>query len=125
MQYSYAYTLLGSLFYVLQHALFYLRFGYVNTNVQWIDAALVLAGILATAFFLFVLNNTLHKGARIALWVVFVLLGIPLVVVGSIMGGLLGPAGIVLWGVLPLMLVLGLARGLSHAIWGDVVIRQK
>lgn len=72
---------------------------------------LPLVGVLSFLLAFKVLNSAKTTFARVLYWAVFIFLGIPLSLIGSVGGGLLGPIGSIVFGVVPVFVVLYLAKG--------------
>ncbi|WP_419909528.1 hypothetical protein [Hoeflea sp.] len=94
--------LAGPAVYAVQMLVFLLRFG-------WIDAGTVLQGLifvpagwlmaLPVAFFL---SQLPVRSQRLWLWG-FSAVALPVSLAGMVMGGLLGPLGVIAYGVLPML----------------------
>jgi len=117
MNYSYAYALLGLLYYPLQQFWFYSRFGRFNTIASSADLLFPITGVLSFVFLVFLLNKTPNKHARTTLWIIFLFIGVPLSLIGSMSGGLLGTVGVFSFGLVPTALVLLLAYGIAKLLW--------
>ena len=119
MKYSPLYAvLLGLLYYPLQQLIFFWRFGRFNTIFSVNDLLLPLVGIFAFLLLFSFLKRTEQKNGRMLLWILFILLAIPLSLIGSVGGGLLGPLGIVIFGLVPVLIVLAIGKGIARLVWG-------
>lgn len=110
--YPYAYSALGLLYYPVQQAIFYVRFGRLNAVVSPTDPLLALVGVLAVGTLVYFLNTAKSGMGRTLYTVVFLLLGVPVSLIGSIGGGLLGPLGAVVFGLVPVFVLLLLTKGI-------------
>lgn len=108
---------LGLLYYPLQQLIFYVRFGRFNATFHPMDLLLEVVGVLAFLMLSYTLSTTKQSSARTLLWVLFLLVAVPLSLIGSVGGGLLGPLGIVVFGLVPVLLVLLLAKGVIRVFW--------
>lgn len=116
--YPYKYgALLGLLFYPLQQLLFWFRFGRLNTQVGPGDVMFIVVGMLAMLMLFYSVNRTKKKSARCLTITLFVILGLPTALIGSLGGGLFGPIGVFLYGLIPVLVVLLLAKGIGLLVW--------
>lgn len=111
-------ALYGLYFYALQQGIYLVRFKELNTQVNMLDLYLVVVGILSVWLFMFFRSKMHSKKARIALFVAFIL-AVPIASVGALLGGLLGPIGILAYGLIPfavLMTIVFILFGKSRDI---------
>jgi len=96
-------VLYGLYFYLIFHVLFLFRFGRVNTSVNINDMFIVLVGILSVLLLMY-FGNKIEKKRKI-LFIPFVI-AVPFSYIGALGGGLLGPVGILLFGIIPFLITL-------------------
>ena len=95
--------LYGFYLYIIFHALFLFRFGRINTSVSVNDLFILLVGILSVVLLMYFGNKIGEK--RQLLFIPFVI-AVPFSYVGVLGGGLLGPVGMVLFGMIPFLITL-------------------
>jgi hypothetical protein len=106
---SYGWAALSGLFVpVLQIAIFFVRFGKLNQDASLLDYVIFfLAGTAAGLILIAFLRRSKTMAAK---WIVFVtfLLATPMALAGMLLGGLLGPVGVVLFSFLFWLIITGL-----------------
>jgi len=98
----------GLYFYVLHQLVYLIRFGSLNTNFNLLDLLLIVVGILSVLLYVYFAKESDTK-RKVALRVAFVL-AIPFASIGSLMGGLLGALGILIYGLIPFVVFLLVAH---------------
>lgn len=101
--------LFGFYFYFLQQILFFLRFGTFNQQTSSLDISLVLVGAISVWMLMYLRSKFQSPDDRRKLWAAFGLSAIAAVFT-SLMGGLLGFIGILIFGLAPFVVVLGLTN---------------
>jgi len=109
---------LAVLFYLVQHVIFFTRFGSINTQFNILDAVMVLAGFLVFRIAFCFLNRLETKSQRMWLWVAIVIM-LPVAFMGALMGGLLGWIGIILYATIPFTIVVSLTYFLVKQFLGN------
>jgi hypothetical protein len=103
---SFYWSLLAGLFTVaIQIITFYTRFGRMNTDATILDYILFfIAGTLGGLILIYFLNKQTSNGKR---WVVTIafLLATPVAMILGLMGGVLGPIGVILFPQIPWALI--------------------
>lgn len=112
---SFAWALLvGLLSIAAQVAVFYIRFGFFNTQASFANyVAFFLAGALGGSIFIYFLNREDSPRARRIVWVAF-LLASPFALLLMLAGGLLGPLGVLIAPQIPWALFIWLGTVLSQ-----------
>lgn len=96
-------VLYGFYLYLIFQTVFLFRFGRINTDVNILDLFIVLVGVLSVALFMYFGNKVGDK--RKWLFIPFVI-AVPFSYIGMLGGGLLGPVGILLYGMIPFLITL-------------------
>lgn len=105
--FSYPWAVLyGLYFYVIFQGIYFWRFGSINIDVNLLDLYVIIVGIVSV-FMLMYTAKRLSSG-RGSLFVAF-LIAIPFAYIGALGGGLLGATGILLFGLIPFGIALGIA----------------
>ena len=96
---SYAWApIYGLYLYVLFQILFLMRFGELNMSFSLLDLAIIFVGILSVVLLLYFMRKLTHK--RLLMIIPF-LIAIPFGYIGALGGGLLGAAGVLVFGLVP------------------------
>ena len=93
----------GIYMYLLFHLTYWARFGRINTSFSYMDLFIVLVGVLSVWIFIFFSKRL--KKRRMWLWAPFIL-AVPFGYLGSLGGGLIGPLGILIFGLIPFGLLI-------------------
>ncbi|MDA4847452.1 hypothetical protein [Hoeflea poritis] len=94
--------LAGPVVYAIQMLIFLFRFGRIDAETVLQGLIFVPTGWLMALPVAFVLGRLPARSQRLWLWGISAL-ALPVSLVGMIMGGLLGPLGIIAYGVLPML----------------------
>lgn len=102
---SYPFSILyGLYFYLLFHIVFVIRFGRINPAVSHLDLGIIVVGVLSSLALLFYVRK-LPEGKRLLMLIPFAI-AVPLAYLTTLMGGLLGLPGIMIFGVVPFVIAL-------------------
>lgn len=98
---------IGMLFPILQFSIFFLRFQNLNPDAAAVDYLyFFLSGLLIGLVLIYLLRHSqtqaMYRGA-----IVGFVIGVPLALLGMILGGLMGPFGIILFSISPVIFVTG------------------
>lgn len=99
---------IGLMYPVIQVLIFIVRFGGFNTDVAPLDYVLFFAaGLIGALLLILFLRRSKSKAGR---WIILTayILAAPLAVAGMVVGGLLGPVGVVLFSLMPWLLFMWL-----------------
>ena len=94
--------LAGPLVYAVQLLIVLFRFGQIDAETVLQGLIFVPTGWLMALPVVFFLSRLPERSQRLWLWG-FAALALPVSLVGMVMGGLLGPLGVVAYGVLPML----------------------
>jgi len=104
--YSYPWAILyGLYFYVLFQIVFFVQFGQFNRNLGLIDLFVVLDGILSVLLLQYLARKL---PTRRGFLIIPFLIALPFAYIGALGGGLLGAVGVVVMGMLPFIVFLGI-----------------
>jgi uncharacterized membrane protein len=107
---------IGLLFPILQVVIFFLRFQDLTPDASFSDYLFFfITGSLIGLVLIYFLRRSETRRAYNAIIVGFVI-GIPLAIIGMLLGGLMGAFGIVLFGMSPAVFVIGLAYLIGKAL---------
>jgi len=102
--FSYPWSILYGLYmYVIFHILFLVRFGRINVEVNSSDIFIVLVGIFSVVLLMYFGNKV---GDKKKLLLIPFVIAIPFSYMGALGGGLLGPIGMLVFGILPFLITL-------------------
>ena len=104
----------GLYLYILQQILFFFRFGKLNTDFNRLDFYLIVVGIASIFLYSYFVRKSESVRRKRALQIAFVI-AVPFSVFGSLMGGLLGGVGILIFGLVPFLVILLLTHLLFRA----------
>lgn len=103
---SYPWALIyGLYFYVLFQAVFFVRFGTINTAMSTLDLSIIAVGILSVLLLMFFMRKLGREGKFMLIPFV---VAIPFAYVGALGGGLLGHIGILVYGAVPFIAILSI-----------------
>jgi hypothetical protein len=98
-------VLFGFYYYLVFQFIYLLRFGSLNFSVGLLDIVLPVIGTFSVLFLVFFAKKL---PARQELLLVPFFLALPFSIIGSLLGGLLGPIGTIFLGLLPFAITLAL-----------------
>jgi len=108
--FSYPWAILyGLYFYLIFHVLFLFRFGRFNTDMSVVDLFIVLVGIMSVLLLMYFAKKVGEK--KKLLFIPFVI-AIPFSYIGALGGGLLGPVGVLVFGMIPFLITLPIGYAL-------------
>lgn len=115
-EYLYWYApLYAFIVYLAYHVLFIVRFGRIHVDQNAGDVFLFVSATLVFLLFFYFQNKLDCYHQQSILWAVFFLI-LPFSMMGAIVGGLLGPIGVVIYGLIPALLALPAAYWTIHHI---------
>ncbi len=108
---------------VIQHAFFFYRFGRLNTRIEVPPHVTVassehlffIVGILSVML-LFYFMKKLPSGAPRRTLFAFFIVAVCLGTIGSVGGGLFGPIGVLIYGLVPFLVILPIGYGLARGV---------
>lgn len=106
----------GAAFPILQVLIFILRLQNINSESQFSDYLffLVAGSLIGLGFIYFLRRSDSHSASR-GTWIGFII-GIPLALIGMLLGGLMGAFGIIFLSVSPAIFVMGIGYFIGKAI---------
>jgi len=106
--YVYAFVL-GFYPYVLLQAQALVRFGKINTSLNYLDIFPIVVGIVSVLILFFLMNKVSKSRAIL----ISFLIAAPFSFMGMLMGGLLGAFGILIYGLIPFFIALPIGYKIS------------
>ena len=114
--FTYPWALLyGFYFFLLFQIMSVVLFGGLNTNLNILDVFLYVVGVLSVLLFMYFAKKLGDRWK--SLWIPFVI-ALPYAYIGALGGGLIGAAGILIYGLLPFIVVLSLGYWLIKRFAG-------